>query len=140
MIKNKIKSYILSAPFPNSITLFWILSISIFDYNIAFLIFCLISIILSQLDALSRYREYKRAKKFFTLNGIKYSFLRVKMYSRCQRDAIIQAAKELNLQEKVKEFYKLMGYKWYNIVPDRIMDNPFFVFTSKFWKTFWVSK
>lgn len=134
------KDYILSSPFPNFISSLWIIALILMHENIILLFLCLIFLVLSQIDALSRFREFKRSLIFFKNNGIRYSFVKAKMHSRCQRDAVLYAAKKLKLHEFIQDFYRKMGYRWYHIIPDEIIKNPLFLLSSKFWKTFWIKK
>ena len=137
---HNIINYLLAAKFPNIVTLFWIIILS-FYYNIyVVVIISLIFILLSQLDAISRYREYLRINNLFKIYGWDEKIANSKIYSRCQRDAIQLAAIRNEFTKEIKQFFYNKGYRWYHIIPDKILKNPLFLFTKQFWKTFFVRK
>jgi hypothetical protein len=60
--------------------------------------------------------------------------------SRCQRDAARAAAHELGYGRDCREFYHLLGYRWYHLTPDFLFRNPRFLISPQFWKsTFFLS-
>ena len=61
-------------------------------------------IVLALLDARSRFQDYKRAKDLFFKNGFKSRIAKIYIYSRCQRDAVRVAAKDLGLLEQLDHF------------------------------------
>ena len=55
--------------------------------------------------------------------------------SRCQRDAAIMAASEAGFRDKVCSFYRAMGYRWYHILPDRVVADPMYLLHPNFLRT-----
>ncbi|MCF8105108.1 MAG: hypothetical protein K9K64_06470 [Desulfohalobiaceae bacterium] len=89
-------------------------------------------------DGLCRYKEYKRFKKTFSRFGFRVRLLSINSRSRCQRDALLQAARENGIEKQVAAYFRLLGYRWYHILPDQILTNPRILFDPKFLRaTFW---
>jgi hypothetical protein len=87
----------------------------------------------AELDALGRYQNYKQAKeKLFTL-GYDERLIKPFMYSKCQRDAVIIAAEDLNCKSEVKKYYYRNGYRWYHVFPDAFVKTPLVLFKKIFW-------
>jgi len=92
-------------------------------------------------DAMSRLREYQRIKYLFLRYGFRTRIFSQLIQSRCQRDAVLLAAREAGFNQKTKAFYRAQGYRWYHILPDMIVINPVLLLHPKFLKaTFWPSK
>ncbi len=91
--------------------------------------------ILSQLDALSRYQNYKLLRDLIHRHGLKYKFIRAMRHSRCQRDAALVAADTLGYASKIKNYYARAGYRWYHLLPDFLFTNPVYLISWHFWKT-----
>jgi hypothetical protein len=89
----------------------------------------------AQLDARSRYQNYKLVKDHLYIYGFQTRILKPFMKSRCQRDAAKAAANELGLSYECKEYYKSYGYKWYHLFPDVIFKKPSILLTKNFWIT-----
>jgi len=97
--------------------------------------------ILSQLDARSRYQNYKQIKDQFYIYGFDKRILNPVLKSRCQRDAAVISADELGLKKECVDYYKKNGYRWYHIIPDFVFTHPHFLLSKYFWKTtFFVPK
>lgn len=93
----------------------------------------------SQLDAFSRYQNYKMVKDKIYQYRFDHRILRPFIYSRCQRDAISIAAKELNHSKNWKLLIHKYGFRWYHLLPHLIVKNPLILFTKQFWlKTLFV--
>jgi hypothetical protein len=89
-------------------------------------------------DGFCRYLEYRRFKKVFRRFGIRPKLFRVSGRSRCQRDAMLQAARECGLAAQAIQEFKTLGYRWYHLVPDQITANPLTLFHPGFLRaTFW---
>ena len=87
----------------------------------------------SEMDALGRYQNYKQIKdKLYSL-GYDERLLNPLMHSKCQRDAVIMAAEDLNCKIEVKRYFYKSGYRWYHIFPDSFMNNPLVLFKKVFW-------
>ncbi len=90
--------------------------------------------LLSQLDARSRYQNYKQLKDQLFLYGFDRRIFKPVLQSRCQRDAALAAAEELGYGERCRVYFKNCGYKWYHLVPDFVFRSPHFLLTRAFWK------
>ncbi len=89
----------------------------------------------AQLDARSRYQNYKLVKDHLYIYGFQARILKPFIKSRCQRDAAKAAAGELGLSCQCKEYFKNNGYKWYHLFPDVIFKKPSILLTRNFWIT-----
>jgi len=97
--------------------------------------------VFAEFDAVSRFRQYQRAKKSFIDKGIDYRMVDMMLPSRCQRDALQVAANDSGFREEVAIYISKRGYRWYNLLPDFVLKNPSYIFTPEFWKTsFFVKK
>ena len=93
----------------------------------------------SQLDARSRYQNYKQLKDQLFLYGFDTRIFKPILQSRCQRDAALAAAGELGYGERCRGYFRKCGYRWYHLVPDFIFQRPYFVLSRAFWrKTFFM--
>lgn len=89
-------------------------------------------VILCQADALSRYREFKRVRRMLARHGFSPRVFRLLAASRCQRDAALLAASEAGCRPQARGVFRDLGYRWYHILPDAIVANPFFFFHPRF--------
>ncbi len=97
--------------------------------------------VFSQLDAYSRYQNYKQIKDQFFIYGFDIRILKPVLKSRCQRDAAVISASELGLKKECISYFKKHGYRWYHIIPDFVFSHPQFLLSKYFWMTtFFVSK
>lgn len=103
--------------------------------NAGILFFLTMLPVMSQLDARSRYQEYKRAKDQFRIFGFDGRLLKPLVNSRCQRDAARAAARELGYGRQCREFHHSLGYRWYHLTPDFLLSNPRFIVSRRFWKS-----
>ena len=93
----------------------------------------------SQLDAHSRYQNYKMVKDKIFHYGFDKRILRPFVYSRCQRDAISVAVHEMQYGKEWGSLIYSLGFRWYHILPHMIVRNPFILFTKQYWnKTLFV--
>jgi hypothetical protein len=96
-------------------------------------------IFFSQLDARSRYQNYKMVKDKFFQYGFDSRLLKPFVYSRCQRDAIGVAARELQFHREWKLLICKFGFRWYHLLPQIIVQCPRVLFTKTYWnKTLFV--
>ncbi|HWS60455.1 MAG TPA: hypothetical protein VN182_05960 [Flavobacterium sp.] len=96
-------------------------------------------IITTQLDAYSRYQNYKMAKDLLHQYGFKKPLVRLFSKSKCQREAIAEAANCLSLKKEVNDYFYSMGFRWYHILPHIILKKPQVFFTKEYWmSTFFV--
>jgi len=76
-------------------------------------------------DAAARYREYRRIRSILLRYGYKDRILKPLSTSRCQRDAALLAARETGHGGRARAYFTSLGYRWYHILPDRVVRNPF---------------
>ena len=92
----------------------------------------------SQKDALCRFQNYKLAKDLFYENrGNLHQIRRVCgifSASKCQREAIRVAGADLGIKTVLTVYYRERGYRWYHLIPDRVLNNPKVLFTRRYWK------
>lgn len=145
-----IKSYILAGKLLHIITLLELLAIFIIVpflhslestslYEIVLKYYAIIYLIslpvFSQLDARSRFQNYKQIKDQIYIYGFKTRILKPVIKSRCQRDAALLSAAELGFKKECKNYFRSFGYRWYNLTPDFLFRKPQFLLTRYFWKT-----
>jgi len=145
-----LKSYILAGRLLHIITLIEILVILIvvpfvlnFDQDtmLSFILkyyilcFFLSLPIFSQLDARSRYQNYKQIKDQIYFYGWDLRILKPILKSRCQRDAALTSSRELGFEKECQKYFKANGYRWYHLFPDFVFSKPHFLFTKYFWRT-----
>lgn len=88
-----------------------------------------------QLDARSRFQNYKQIKDQFFSYGFNNRVLKTVLKSRCQRDAALAAAEELGYKEQCTKYFYDQGYRWYHLLPDFVFKKPQFLFTWYFWRS-----
>lgn len=89
----------------------------------------------SQLDARSRFQNYKQIKDQFFQYGFDKRILSPVLKSRCQRDAAVISATELGYKNECINHFKTHGYRWYHIIPDFFWSHPHFLLSKYFWRT-----
>jgi hypothetical protein len=89
----------------------------------------------TQLDAFSRYQNYKMAKDLLYQYGFKTSLIKVFSKSRCQRDAIREAAINLGYKKEIDTYFYTIGYRWYHILPIVLVKKPTILLSVKYWQT-----
>jgi hypothetical protein len=61
--------------------------------------------------------------------------------SSCQRDAAAEAARQLDIEDKVESYFYKLGFRWYHIVPSMLIESPLLFFTKMYWlSTFFVPR
>ena len=113
-------------PTTNGITQVGYILLSMFLFSVT---------ITSQLDAYSRFQNYKMVKDLLYQHGFRELFLKPFSRSRCQRDAIAESAAQLGLDSHVKSYFRKLGYRWYHIIPSPLVEHPLILFTKKYWHT-----
>lgn len=97
--------------------------------------FCFFTVpFFSEFDAYGRYQNYKQIKDALFEMGYDDRLIKPLMRSKCQRDAVIVAAEDLNCLAEVESFFYKNGYRRYNILPDAFIKHPFVLFSWLFWK------
>ncbi len=89
----------------------------------------------AQLDARSRYQDYKRMKDLLHRFGFKKSLIIPFSYSHCQRDAILVAAQQFELDGEIRKTFQQMGVKPYHLLPYPFTRNPLIIFSRSFLKS-----
>jgi hypothetical protein len=108
-------------------------------FHLFFLAYFFSLVITTQLDAYSRYQNYKMAKDLLYQYGFKKPLIRVFSKSKCQREATAEAAHCLGLKKEVNDYFYSMGFRWYHILPHIIVKKPQIFFTKDYWlSTFFV--
>lgn len=116
-------------PIPSGSTILSILC------RIYFIGFLLSLPVFSQLDARSRFQNYKQIKDQLFQYGFDIRIFKPIIKSRCQRDAALFACADLGLKNKGVSYFRSFGYRWYHIIPDYIYQKPQFLLTKYFWRT-----
>lgn len=88
----------------------------------------------SQMDARSRFQNYKLAKDLFFEHGFKERIADLFALSRCQREAVIVAAWDLGIELKLIRYYQSRGYRWFHIFPDKVLSQPSILMRRRFWQ------
>lgn len=65
----------------------------------------------------SKYKEYKKLKKFLQKHWFDEKFMKPKSLSWCQRHLSKIASKQTWNLEKLQDFYKREWHYWYHIIP-----------------------
>jgi hypothetical protein len=89
----------------------------------------------AQLDAYSRFQNYKKLKDQMYKYGFNLRILKPVLKSRCQRDAALVAAEELGQKEACMAYFHENGYRWYHLLPDFAFRSPQFLLAPVFWRT-----
>ena len=93
-----------------------------------------------QLDARSRYQNYKMLRDQFYFYGFQHRIVKPFLKSRCQRDAVLAAANELGLAEACKRHFYKNDYRWYHVFPDFVFTHPQILLSKHFWLTTFFAK
>ncbi|MCX6303763.1 MAG: hypothetical protein NT040_02235 [Bacteroidetes bacterium] len=95
----------------------------------------------TQLDAFSRFQDYKMIKDLFYIYGFRGLLVKPYARSKCQRDAVMEAASQLGLRSAANKHFYNLGYRWYHIVPSVLIENPLLLLSTGYWRTtFFVPK
>ena len=89
--------------------------------------------VFAEMDANGRYQDYKKLKDVIHEYGYDDRLVKPFVGSKCQRDAVVMAARDLDHIDDVKALFFNLGYRWYHILPDRFMKNPLVLFKKEFW-------
>ena len=93
----------------------------------------------TQLDARSRFQEYRKVLDQLIRYGPDRRIFKSMAGSRCRRDAAMAAARQLGYATAGSALYTAAGYRWYHLVPDFVMRHPLFFLNAAFWHdTFFV--
>jgi hypothetical protein len=100
----------------------------------ALAVLCLLPVF-TQLDARSRFQEYKKVKDQLVRYGPDRRIFKSVSNSRCRRDAALAAARHLGCAAACRAYFVTAGYRWYHLAPDFVNNHPGFFFSSVFWRT-----
>ncbi len=96
--------------------------------------------IFAELDAYSRFQNYKLVKDLIFRYGFRVRFIKTFSYTKCQREAALYAARDLGYKSQILEYFRACGYKWYHLLPDFIWSHPEYLLTKSFWSTTFFAK
>jgi hypothetical protein len=113
---------------------FWI------TFWVGFFLFSFVHIFLVIMDGWSRFQDYKKAKDLFFDYGFRPRLAERFIGSKCQRNAALQAARELGMEEEVSTYYTSRGVKWYHYVPYFMVRDPYFLIRGAFWRRTFLEK
>lgn len=102
--------------------------------------FSFIHIFLVIMDGWSRFQDYKKAKDLFFIYGFHPRLAERFIGSKCQRNAALQAARELGLEEEVSRYYIDRGVRWFHYVPYFMVRDTLFFIRKAFWKRTFLEK
>lgn len=91
--------------------------------------------VFAQLDARSRFQNYKLIKDSLFFYGFQPRIMNLFIKSRCQRDAAMVAAQETSMKKLCKDFFRASGYRWYHLFPDIVFYKPIVLLKKDFWIT-----
>jgi hypothetical protein len=92
------------------------------------------------MDGWSRFQDYKKAKDLFFAYGFQSRIAHRFIGSKCQRNAALQAARELGMEPELKEYYSKKGVKWYHYIPYFMVKDPLFLIRKFFWQRTFLEK
>ena len=107
--------------------------------NLIYLFWCYVSLfglslpVFAEMDAVGRYQDYKKIKDVIFKYGFDARLLRPFMNSKCQRDSILAASKDLKYLKKTRLLFYNEGYRWYHVLPGKFIKNPLIIFRNEFW-------
>ena len=115
-------------------SLFWI------GFWVWSFMFSFVHIFLVVMDSWSRFQDYKKAKDLFFTYGMHSRLAERFIGSKCQRNAALQAARELGLEEDLKAHYQKRGVMWYHYIPYFMVSDPYFMIRKAFWQRTFLEK
>lgn len=98
-------------------------------------VFWLVVAFFAGADGISRNREYRRLRRMFMRYGVSERILETVARSRCQRDAALRAAEDVGARARAEAYFRSLGYRWYHILPDAVVRNPFVFLSPSFLRT-----
>lgn len=96
---------------------------------------CTLVSLASLADGLSRFREFQRIHCLILRYGWQARIIRPVSRSRCQRDAARLASAEAGCLAQTSAYLRQLGYRWYHLMPDLVVDNPRNLLTRRFWRS-----
>ena len=89
----------------------------------------------TQLDARSRYQEFKKVRDQLILFGVNRRIFKSVSGSSCQRGAALAAARQLGVAKQCSDYFRAEGYRWYHLTPDFLIRQPETLLFAGFWRT-----
>lgn len=102
--------------------------------------FSFVHIFLVVMDSWSRFQDYKKAKDLFFMYGVRPRLVERFIGSKCQRNAAMQAARELGLDTELSDRFRDRGVRWFHYVPYFMVSDPYFMFHAAFWQRTFLEK
>ena len=102
--------------------------------------FSFVHIFLTIMDGWSRFQDYKKAKDLLFSYGLRPRVADRFIGSKCQRNAALQAARELGVEAELREYYQSKGVKWYHFIPYFMVKDPLFLIRKTFWQRTFLEK
>jgi nicotinamidase-related amidase len=95
----------------------------------------LLYLIFTQLDARSRYQEFKKVRDQLIRYGPNRRIFQSIRHSRCQRDAALAAARQVGHHRACRDFFWQAGYRWHHLLPHFLRRQPGYLFSPAFLRT-----
>ncbi len=102
--------------------------------------FSFVHIFLVVMDSWSRFQDYKKAKDLFFMYGIRPRLTERFIGSKCQRNAALQAARELGMEAELKSQFEGRGVRWFHYIPYFMVSDPYFMIRKAFWQRTFLEK
>lgn len=102
--------------------------------------FSFVHIFLVVMDSWSRFQDYKKAKDLFFMYGVRPRLAERFIGSKCQRNAAMQAARELGVDTELNALFRDRGVRWFHYVPYFMVSDPYFMFRTAFWQRTFLEK
>lgn len=103
-------------------------------------LFAFTHIFLVLMDGWSRYQNYKRIKDHIFQHGFTKQIAWHYKGSRCQRRAVLVAARELGVEQQAHDYFASLNIKWYHFIPYFMVKDPLFLFKRYFWSRTFLEK
>jgi hypothetical protein len=100
--------------------------------KVAILVLLGLYTLFTQLDARSRFQEYKKARDQLIRHGPDNRIFRSLSRSRCQRDAALAAARQLGYDRQCRRYFAAGGYRWFHLLPEFVSRQPAFLLSPAF--------
>ena len=107
-------------------------SVQAHPFKLAVLVLLGLYILFTQLDARSRFQEYKKARDQLIRHGPDSRIFRSLSRSRCQRDAALATARQLGFDNECRRYFASAGYRWYHLLPEFVSRQPAFLLSPAF--------
>jgi hypothetical protein len=91
--------------------------------------------VFTQLDARSRFQEFKRVRDQLNCFGPNKRIFKSVSNSRCQRAAALAAARQLGFGNDCADYFHKAGYRWHHLLPDFVKSHPDFFLSLHFWRS-----